>query len=379
MTRALLAAVLVVAGPLAAQDSTAKRTVQLTGVVLINAFYNSAAVNNSDVPQIAAADTIGVRGAGGSIRQTRLGVLVDDPNVLGGTFSGEVDADFFGGQLAEGRTFPLLHLRRATATLSWTHASLMIGQETPLISDRNPRSLAQVGIPGFSGSGNLWLWIPQIRATAEWGYTLRLAIQGAVLAPTGGTPQSTFSTQPDSAERTSRPYLEGRVRLAWGPTDDPSEIAIGGHQGWLRGLDSTSGDTILNSQALTADTRLKFGPVEILGEGFVGKALAGLGGGGVGQNFGAQGAPVRTKGGWGQLNFRATRAWLLGGGCGLDNPTDADVPAGGKLENFVCEGHLRWDGEGGLVAGFEFWHFRTTYSTGDFTANHLNFAAGYRF
>jgi hypothetical protein len=358
-----------------------KRTVEFTGTVLMNAFYNSARTNNSDVPVFADTDAVGVKGASATLRQTRLGVFVTDPEVLGGSFSGELDVDFFGGQPpANGnRTFPVLRLRRALATVQWTHLQLMLGQETPLVSDRNPRSLAGVGVPDFSTAGNLWFWIPQVRVTAEYGYTLRLAVQGALLAPIAGAVQPPYTTQADSGERTSRPYLEGRVRLGWGPTDDPSEIAIGGHIGWLRGLDTLSGDSLLNSRAITFDTRLKLGPAELIGEAFVGKAIAGLGGGAIGQNAGVGGVAVRTTGGWGQLNLRPRAGWMLGGGCGIDDPKDADVPATGRLRNFVCEGHVEWHPPGPLIFGFEFRRLETRYQAGDFTVNHLNLAAGYQF
>lgn len=370
------------AAALAAQEkptAPVQRSVELTGFVLVNAFFNNARVNNSDVPQFADS-LAAVSGGGGAIRQTRLGVLVTDPDVLGGSFSGEVDVDFFGGQQPSsgGRTFPLLRLRRAVGTVHWQYAHLLFGQESPLVAERSPRSLAAVGFPDFAGAGNLWLWLPQFRITLEQGYTLRLALQGAVLAPTSGVAQGAFATQPDSAERSRRPYLQGRVRLGWGPSDDPSEIAVGGHQGWLG-----SGDSLLVSQAITGDARIKLGPLELLGEGFVGKALAGLGGGGIGQNQnpdpGFGGVPVRTKGGWGQLNIRPQPAWLFGGGCGIDDPDDSDVPLNGRLKNFVCEGHLEVRPRGPLVFGFEFRRLETTWRSGKFTANHLNGAAGFRF
>lgn len=372
-----------VAVPLAAQEppAPAKRTVEFSGFVLVNGFYNTARVNNSDVPQLAENDPIGVGGVGGTIRQTRLGILVTDPEVLGGSFSGEIDADFFGGQQPSsgGRTFPLLRLRRAVGTLTWPHAQLLFGQESPLVAERSPRSLASVGFPDFAGAGNLWLWIPQVRASAEFGYTVRVALQGAILAPGSGTAQGAFLTQPDSAERSGRPYLQGRIRVGWGPSDDPSEIAVGGHVGWLRGLDTLSGDTVLASSAITVDARFKIGIAEVIGEGFVGKAVAGLGGGGIGQNTGVGGATVRTKGGWGQLNIRPTPEWMLGGGCGLDDPDDADVLSTGRFKNFVCEGHFEWRPKGPLVLGFEYRRLQTTYQAGDITASHVNLAAGYRF
>src|SRR5690349_4206181 len=358
----------------------AKRTVEFTGLVLVNGFFTNARVNNVDVPQFV--DTLAPAGAaGGTIRQTRLGVFVTDPDVLHGTFSGEVDVDFYGGQQPStgGRTFPLLRLRRAVGIVSWEHAQLLFGQESPLVTERSPRSLASVGFPDFAGAGNLWLWLPQFRATLEQGYSLRLAEQVAVLAPSAGTAQGLFNTQPDSAERARRPFVEGRVRLGWGPTDDPSEVAIGGHLGWL-----ASGDTLFQSRAVTADARVKIGVVEVLGEAFTGKALAGLGGGGIGQNLGPTGAVVRTKGGWGQLNVRPRQEVTLGGGCGIDDPDDRDLTdlAGnlrGRLKNFVCEGHVHLAPPGPLMFGFEFRRLETTYPSGKFTANHINVAAGYRF
>ncbi len=394
MRATLLVSLAAVALPLAAQTPpspptptptptpapAAKRTVELTGLVLVNGFFTNARVNNSDVPQFA--DSLAPASAiGGTIRQTRLGIVVTDPDVLRGSFSGEVDLDFFGGQQPStgGRTFPLLRLRRAVGIVSWPHAQLLFGQESPLVAERSPRSLASVGFPDFAAAGNLWLWLPQFRATLEQGYTLRLAEQVAVLAPTSGAAQGLFTTQPDSAERSRRPYLQARVRLAWGPTDDPSEIAVGGHLGWL-----ASADTLFQSRAVTADARVKVGSVELLAEAFSGKALAGLGGGGIGQSRGPTGEEVRTKGGWGQLNVRPKTELIVGGGCGVDDPDDDDLSDAlgnprGRLKNVVCEGHVDLRPGGPLVFGVEFRRLETTYPSGKFTANHLNLAAGFRF
>jgi len=366
--------------PAAATTPTPRRTVEFSGLVLVNGFFTNSRTNNSDVPQLAEQDTLGVAGSGGTIRQTRLGVLVNDPDVLGGNFSGELDVDFFGGQQPSsgGRTFPLLRVRRAVGILQWRHTQLLFGQESPLVAERSPRSLASVGFPEFAGAGNLWLWIPQGRVSFELGYTLRLALQGAVLAPGSGAPQPLFATQPDSAERSKRPSLQGRVRLGWGPTDDPSEIAIGGHVGWLRS-DSVGGDSMTVSNAVTVDARIAIGFLELIGEAYTGQGLAGLGGGGIGQNLGVGGEALRTQGGWAQINFRPMRQVMFGGGCGIDDPDDRDVPAVGRLQNFVCEGHLEWRPPGPLLFGFELRRLATRYRSGDFTASHLNLAAGFRF
>src|SRR6266851_3566283 len=98
MRATLLVSLAVVALPLTAQTPpSAKRTIELTGLVLVNGFFTNARVNNSDVPQFV--DSLAPASAvGGTMRQTRLGVLVTEPDVLRGSFSGEVDVDFYGGQ-----------------------------------------------------------------------------------------------------------------------------------------------------------------------------------------------------------------------------------------------------------------------------------------
>src|SRR5213596_3595975 len=196
MRATLLVSLAAVALPLAAQTPPSppapavKRTVELTVLVLMNGFFTNARVNNSDVPQFA--DSLAPASAvGGTIRQTRLGLLVTEPDVLRGSFSGELDVDFFGGQQPSsgGRTFPLLRVRRAVGSVVWPNVTLLFGQESPLVAERIPRSLASIGFPDFAASGNLWLWLPQARVTGEIGTSLRVALQGAILAPTTATAQ----------------------------------------------------------------------------------------------------------------------------------------------------------------------------------------------
>src|SRR2546423_826156 len=57
----------------------------------------------------------------------------------------------------------VLRLRTASFGIDWESRSLMIAQDKPIFSPRNPDSLAHVGIPALAGAGNLWWWNPQIR------------------------------------------------------------------------------------------------------------------------------------------------------------------------------------------------------------------------
>ena len=128
----------------AEQATTATRarsrmSVEVHGRVLVNTFSNSRRVNNQDVPQVVRPDAengTGNDALGMAIRQTTLGVVVEASSVLGGSFTGDLDVDFFGGQMHStgGRTFPLLRLRTARGVVAWSHAELLIGQESPLVA-----------------------------------------------------------------------------------------------------------------------------------------------------------------------------------------------------------------------------------------------------
>jgi hypothetical protein len=366
-------------------QSRLRNRVELSGLILLNGFFNNAKLNNSDVPQfvdtLTPADTAGgrpVSALGGAVRQTRVALAVSGMRALGADLSGELMLDFFGGQQPSrgGRTHPLPRIRTAMLRLDWPHVGLLVGQESPLVAQLNPVSFASSGFPLFAGAGNLWLWIPQVRLTLETGYSFRAGIQGAALAPMSPDTQPQFETRPDSAERSRRPTAQGRVYIGWGFDETESQIGFGLHRGWI-----ASGDSLLTSRALTVDWRLALGPkVLVLGEAFFdGQALAGLGGGGIGQNLGSGGAPVRTRGGWVQLNVRPSFAWELGVGYGQDDPDEADLPLTARGRNVAYTGHLHWRPGGGLLFGFEFRRLETTYQAGVAAGNHVNWFAGLAF
>lgn len=364
-------------------QSRLRNAVEISGLILVNGFYNNARVVNSDVPLFVARaqDTSGLpnRHAGGAIRQTRLGLAVTGARALGAEVSGGLELDFYGGQQPSGggRTHPLLRIRTASAKLRWPHVGLVVGQESPLVARLNPVSFASSGFPAFASSGNLWLWIPQVRLTLEAGGRVRFGVQGAALAPMLPSPQPAFLTEADSAEKSGRATAQGRIYAGWGSEDAETEIGLGIHRGWI----ATTGDSLLDSKAFTADWRIALGRrVAIAGEAFFdGQALGGLGGGGIGQNLGVGGVPVRTTGGWVQLDLRPTFAWELGGGYGFDDPDDRDLPATGRRKNVAYTAHVHWRPGGGLLAGFEFRRLETTYAEGTLRANHLNWFAGLAF
>lgn len=393
--RALESTVEVLQRQLNEQASSAVQTrsraqLEITGRVVMNAFSNERGVNNVDNPQFVRRDSVTalpVHGFGMAVRQTMLGARLTVPDVAGGTFSGVMDVDFDGGQQPSsgGRTFPLLRIRTAHGTLRWPHAEILAGQEIPLFSPLNPVSPSAVGTPGFVAAGNLWLWLPQLRVTGEAGSKIRLALQGAVVAPSSGDPVSTFDTDFDPAERSRRPAFESRVRLRMGEDERMMEMGCAAHIGWVEVPGGTlqHPDSSLTSKGLSCDLRNPFTSwLELRGEIYGGQLMRGLGGGAVGQGVNSSGKPIRNIGFWAQLNVKPVgRMWSGGAGCGDDSPDAVDVvfDAAARRENKVCAEYFVLRPAGPLFLGGEARQMTTRYRAGTFKNNHLNLAIGFEF
>jgi hypothetical protein len=354
---------------------------EFRGKVLLSGVSNSGAVNNTDYPSFVRPrdPAVDPRGIALVMRQTMLGGEVRVRDVLGGQFTGDLDVDFAGGQQASygGRTFPLLRLRTARAILDWTHGQLLVGQETPLIADLNPVSVAGVATPLFTSAGNLWLWIPQIRATVQTAGPVRVGLQGAVLTPSVNKAVPSFDVPDfDAGERTRRPYVQGRLRAQWGEAERPGEIGVGIHRGWVQ----VSNDTERVSEALAADALIPLtGWLEVRGEYHDSRGASPLGGGAIGQLFGADQRLVRTRAGWGQVNVQFTPSLLFSAGMGIDDPEDADAPVDGRLRNVVQSTGLIWRPAGPLLAGLEYRSMTTRYAAGDARNHHVHLTLGFEF
>ena len=366
----------------AAQAVTTKSRMhlELTGRVLVHASANDHRVNNADNPQFARPDSAGLTATPFvmSARQSTIGAKLSATDILGAHFTGDVDVDFYGGQQASsgGRTFPLIRMRTARATVRWPDAEVMVGQESPLVSGLDPVSPSSIGTPDFAAAGNLWLWLPQVRVTVETPGAVRFGVQGAVLSNITGDAVGLFDTDVDAAERSGRPALEGRARVRWGEDERASEIGCGGHLGWL---DVPSAARV-QTHAAMCDARLSLtSQIDVRGEAYDGQGLRGLGGGGIGQNLDRFSLPLHDRGGWAQLNIDATSLVKLGGGCGVDMPAEGDVAASGRFRNQSCAGYSIIRPSGPLFIGGEVRRIDTKYTTGSVSNFHFSLAMGFEF
>ena len=143
-------------------EASQKFPIRITGMALFNAYTNGRYNNESDNPTIASLSR-GEATGGGTLRQSTLGLLFDGPaTFLGGKVSGSLYMDFFGGSTSS--LNHMVRLRTAAINLDWANTTVTVGQDKPIISPRDPDSLARKSAFRRSPApGNLWLWQPQIR------------------------------------------------------------------------------------------------------------------------------------------------------------------------------------------------------------------------
>ena len=259
-------------------ESSQHFPVRITGMALFNAFLNSHSNGSLVVPVVVPAANTALTG-GATMRQTILGLDFRGPEIFGGgKIHGFVNMDFFAGS---GEPYDsLVHLRTAGIEVNWENTTVMFGQDKPLISPREPNSLAQVGLSPLTGAGNLWLWQPQARVEQRF----HLDAQTTFRAQAG-----VFATREDygyipptfaSSVQNLRPALQGRFSLAHS-LDDERRIEVG--SGFDASTTHVAGATV-PSRVFAVDWFANpWRKLEFSGAFFRGSNLANLGG--VGQGF----------------------------------------------------------------------------------------------
>jgi hypothetical protein len=308
-------------------ESASKFPVKVTGLVLMNTFVNTAAV---DVPASPTWATGGSGTTGISLRQTVLGLDARGPHIFGASSDADVRMDFFGGVSPSGgysQMSGLARLRTAHAELAWDGTRAFFALDRPIVSPNTPSSLTAIAQPELSWSGNLWNWMPQIGAehTLRLNQSSRISLQGAI-ADVPDPPSQLQSTTPapvaSLAEQSRWPGSEARVGYARGDALTGLRVGVGGYFSPHKYNEYFSFD----AWAATVDYRIPlFAHLESSGSFYRGLALGGLGGGAfkdylyqeLDENYIYR--PLDDVGGWTQLKARANERLEFNVGYGLDN------------------------------------------------------------
>ena len=353
-----------------------KLPIQLTGMLLFNAFANGRNSGTALYPTTAAATT-GPASDGATLRQTVLGLKFDGPEIVGGgKVNGTVYMDFFAGTgSALDQQF---RLRVATLDFAWKNTTITVGQDKPIISPREPTSLAQVGVSPLTSAGNLWLWEPQLRIEhrLSLGENSGLRAQAGVYQTGEGSNRVPAEYAPTLG--TVRPAAEGRFEF-WRDFGEGRrfEIAPGFHMS-----ESHVAGQSVPSRIFSIDWLFRpVSRVDLSGAFFTGENVDVLGGLREGISITYERAKaVAATGGWAQLATRVTPRLSVNLFAGEENARARDLANGGIVRNLNYGGNFIYRLGSNVLASFEASQVRTTYlGTGTRINPHYDVALGYLF
>ncbi len=372
-------------------ETDSKLRVKLHGMILANTYYNTNDSTLNDVPLFAAQPSAVPRknNLGASLRQSRFGFTMDGPRLsqrLGSArLSAEAEFDFWAGENAD--VLGQLRIITASARLDWERTSFVVGQRPPLISPRNPTSLAAVWFAPFHQAGNLWQWRPQITVEqrVRTGANSELQLQGGVLMPFGETVQGSV--------------IEGgagyEARTVWSHSMDNDRTLEFGVGGYYHRRPFAL-DRKVNSYAFTADWQIPLGTrLELSGEAFLGRAVnLGEASGfrndrlyaitGSLNNEATRIRGVLGTGGWAQLSYQARADLDVNLAYGQDDPRNQDLrfglfTTGTRFKNQVASANFIWSLRQNFQVSLEYRRLWTDYATTRQRAGHYNLAFGYIF
>jgi hypothetical protein len=392
-------------------ESESRYPVKITGMLLLNGFVNSGAVDMAATPTVALP---GSGSAGASVRQTVLGLDARGPHLFGASSFADLRIDFastpalntsntsYSSNYNSSSTF--LRLRTAHAGLQWAHTQAFFSLDHPIFSPETPTSLTAVAEPALAWSGNLWTWNPQAGVTTDLGRAgsrsveLQAALIDAGDAPLSPviTPSGTYSALPPSgAEQSSRPGVEARVALLGANRgEDRSHIGFGGYFA----PHSSSLGRYFDSWAGTLDTRLLlFAGLQVSGSFYRGLGLGGLGGGAY-KDFAYRPNPITggyyfraldDVGGWAQLKEKLSERLEFNGAYGMDNAFSGEmrhyiVTGGTMYQNLTINrtftGNVIYAPSAYLLFSLEYRYLKSSPIVGlPAHSNIIGLGAGYKF
>jgi hypothetical protein len=295
-------------------ETNSKFPMKVFGTIVSNTFLNDGEANWLDLGNIVLPRPAGMRSGSfnSSLRQSRLGAILDGPAIGKLKTSGFIAMDFFGGipNFQTGQVLGLPRLLYAYMRIEGQRTSLEIGQDHMIVAPKNPTSLASMAFPLLFRSGNLYLRAPQIRGEQSLvsGRFGALRFSGGILAPVAGdfsTANYEFVPPNLAGERSRAPAVQSRI--SW---QNPSwEVGVSGHYSRERYFDA-----LRPSRAIAVDFDGTAGRFGTGGEFFTGENI---------DQFGASlGQLAKSRGGFAEIRFAATPKLDFNAGYGTDRLHD---------------------------------------------------------
>jgi hypothetical protein len=340
-------------------EASQKLPITLTGMVLFNSFLNGRASGGAEYP-ISASQISSSQVGGATLSQSILGMKFQGPEVLGGgRLSASIFFDTWGGSPSNSLNH-LIRMRTATLQIDWKNTTIVAGQDKPIISPRDPDSLAQIAVSPLTGAGNLWLWAPQVRVDQRFAFGTRAGLTAQAGVYETSEPSYGSRGGDNSIASVPRPAIEGRFEF-WRKFGEGSriEIAPGFHEST-----SHAGGFSAPSRLGTVDWLIQpVSKIQITGMFFSGQNAAGLGG--LRQGFTIfnddRAVPIGVTGGWAQVSYFATKRLTFNVYGGQENDRAANLLSGDIRRNFMYAGNAIYRLGSNVLIGAEISQVRTNY------------------
>jgi hypothetical protein len=358
-------------------EASQRFPVTLTGMALFNAFLNGRANGGQQDPLTASlSDNRSVGGA--SMSQSIIGLTFHGPQVWGGgQVNGALYMDLWGGSSSS--LNHLVRMRVATVQVDWKNQTVVVGQDKPLISPREPNSLAQVAFSPLTAAGNLWLWQPQVRFEQRFSIGENAGLRAQAGVYQTSEPASSVPPEYQASFSAARPALEGRFEF-WRKFGSGGriEIAPGFHVSQTH-----VGGVSIPSDLFSIDWMIQpVSKVQFTGTFFQGENTAGIGGLRPGFTIKADSIfqAVGSAGGWAQLSFLATKRLTLNAYSGQESNRAVNLLTGQMTRNFAYAGNGIYHLASNVLFSLEAAQVRTTYlGFPQRLVNHYDLALAYLF
>lgn len=385
-------------------EAESKYPVKITGLLLLNGFVNTSAVDEPATPTVAVP---GSGSTGASVRQTVLGFDARGPHLFGARSYADLRVDFYGNPStytpfgSYATTDSLLRLKTAHAGMQWENTEAAFSYDRPLISPDSPTSLTAVANPALAWSGNLWAWNPQLTITQNVPFAESHSLQlQAAMIDVADPPvslsglNSSATIPPSGAEQSRWPGFEARIAALGSNRDDRDHLGVGGY--FSPHVLPT--DRRYDAWAGTLDARFHLpARLQFSGSFYRGLALGGLGAGGY-KDYGYIYVPSQEQyyyrplndvGGWTQLKEKWNERLEFNAAFGIDNVFAHDlrrytIPGGTMYQNLARNrtwtGNVIYSPSAYLLFSLEYRYLATAPLTGPAsTSSVIGLAAGYKF
>jgi hypothetical protein len=356
-------------------ESQSRLPVKIFGTIHSGTFVNRGNANWLENPNLVVPGAGDGRSFSSTLKQSRIGLMVDGGTLGDWRTSGVLAFDFFGG-VPGFQTGPVMGLPRLLygfARFESGDTAIEVGQDQMILAPRDPFSLGSPTFPALYRAGNLYLRVPQIRVEHKLrtGAVSTINLMGGIVAPIAGDFAADYLFAPPALSGERSGYPGAQARIGWTLGGDTAsrraEFGLGGHVGRHRvdGLSRTSWATAI-------DADIHVGRAGFGGEFYTGDRLAAFGG--------AIGQQARAHGGYVEGRFALSRRLNAGVGLGRDRVAASQTRPMALTGNEARFGNLTYYFTPEIAGAFEYRWLVTTPLLGDRLRNdHLNWTLAYSF